>query len=147
MIKSGFAFHVHHDQLVEFCTDYDERERYIKENKPEKERELRLKFFKLIPEDRLPPKLVEAWKAYIEERKTYDEARETYDKAWKAYNEAEKTYVETRKTYDGARNAYDEAWKACNEAWKAHKADLIKLHEELCPECPWDGRTIFSGKQ
>ena len=93
--KSGVAFHCHHDQLVEWCFDYDERVKFIKEHKPPEEQELRLRLFKLIPKDRLPGKLVKARAAY-----------------WKA------------------RAAYD---------WD-------KLHKELCPDCTWDGKTIFGGK-
>jgi len=32
--------------------------------------------------------------------------------------------------------------------WKKADAELLSLlvtlHEELCPECPWDGKTIFT---
>ncbi len=84
-IISGFAFHCHHDKLVEWVTNYDERVEYIKACKPPGERELRLRLFKMIPIDRLPVKLV----------------------------------------------------KACAEY------DFTELHKELCPDCPWDGKTIF----
>ncbi len=104
MVKSGFAFHVHHNQLWEFCTDYDDRVDIIKKNKPENERELRLRLFKLIPGDRLPKLLIEA-----------------------------------RRAFNEARRAYNEARQVCS-------ADIIKLHDELCPNCPFDGDTIFSDK-
>ena len=57
MSQSGFAFHCHHDVLAEWVYDYDERVRFIKENKPADEQELRLRLFKLIPEDHLPEDL------------------------------------------------------------------------------------------
>lgn len=88
MAKSGFAFHVHHNVLAEWCYDYGERVKVIKKDKPVEEQELRLRLFRLIPEDRLPVKL---------------------DKAWEAYGK-----------------------------------ELKILHQELCPDCPWDGHTIFS---
>ena len=93
----GFAFHAHHYQLMEFCDDYEERVKCIRENKPLNEQELRLRLFKMIPQDRLPPVLNEARKAY-------------------------------------------------NEAWEAYEPEIIKLHEELCPNCPWDNSTIFTRK-
>ena len=49
--------------------------------------------------------------------------------AWKAYHEA---VAPARKAYDEAvvvREAHDEA------------------HEKECPDCPWDGRTIFLEKE
>jgi tetratricopeptide (TPR) repeat protein len=188
MIKTGFAFHVHHDRLVEFCTDYDGRVAYIKSHKPEGEQELRLRLFKLIPKNKLPLQLVkametyaearetcdeametyaearetcdearetydEAWKTYDEAWKTYAEARETCDEAWETYDEAGKTYAEAGKTYAEARETCDEAEKTYDEAWKTYaearetcEAELIKLHAELCPDCPWDGKTIFKSK-
>ena len=73
-IISGFAFHVHHDVLVEYCTDYQERVDYIKERKPANEQGLRLRLFKMIPIDRVPPVLVEAGKAYVEAGKAYEPA-------------------------------------------------------------------------
>ncbi len=83
MVKSGLAFHVHHDKLIEFCTDYDDRVRYIKANKPADEVDLRLRLFQLIPAERLPGResaewaaYVEAWAAYVKARAAYDEARE-----------------------------------------------------------------------
>lgn len=107
-VKSGFAFHVHHDELIEFCTDYDERVKYIKENKPLEEQELRLRLFRLIPSDRLPPPLVVAVKAY----------------------------KKAKKTYEKAKKAYEKAKKTC-------EPEILKLHKELCPDCPWNGETIF----
>ena len=60
MRESGLAFHVHHDLLFEHCYDYDERVDFIKNCKPEGERKLRLKLFKMIPDDRLPQDGLEA---------------------------------------------------------------------------------------
>ena len=72
--KSGFAFHCHHDQLVEWVTNYGERVRYIKKHKPKNEVELRLKLFKFIPLDRLPVELIKAGEAYVKAvRKYYPE--------------------------------------------------------------------------
>ena len=123
MIKTGFAFHVHHDKLVEFCTDYDERVSYIKSNKPLNEQELRLRLFKLTPQELLPKS--EAWEAYGKAKKAHNEAREACSEAWEAY---------------------DKAWEAYGKAKKACESELIKLHAELCPNCPWDGKTIFPKK-
>ena len=129
MKKTGFAFHCHHDTLFEYVTDYDERVRYIKEYKPEREQGLRLKLFKIIPDDRFPTKLDKA-------REAYDKAREANDKAWEAYDKAWKTNDKAWEAYDKAREAYD-------KAREAYKPEIEALHKELCPGCPWDGKTIF----
>lgn len=117
--KSGLAFHVHTHMLVEWCWDYDESVDYIKNYNSQDEVELLLKLFKPIPTERSPIELVKAGEAY-------NEAREAYDTAWKAYREAWKAYIEKKKDYMPL---------------------LEKLHEELCPNCPWDGRSIFSERR
>ncbi len=101
MKKSGLAFHCHHDVLLEYVYDYDERVRFIKENKPEKEQELRLRLFQMIPDEFIPGRDSPEWAAY--------------DKAGAAYD-------------------------------KANRKELEALHLSLCPDCPWNGRTIFRGK-
>ena len=48
-----------------------------------------------------------------------------------------------------ARKARDAAWKAWkaqearNAAYSKHKVEIEALHAEECPNCPWDGETIF----
>ena len=119
-MRSGLAFHVHHDRLMEYCYDYDERVGYIKTGKPAEEQELRLRLFKLIPLDRIPGKDSKIWEAH-------NKAGEALDKAGEAYDEA-------REAYNKAREAYG----------KAYSSEIVALHKELCPDCPWDGTTIFS---
>ena len=140
-IKTGFAFHVHHDVLVEFCTDYDKRVKYIRTTKPKEEQELRLRLFKLIPSDHLPKNLLETEVAYNEVEAVYDEAKAAYNKARAAFNEARVAYNVVWTAYD---EAYDKARTACNEARAAYASLFEQLHQELCPDCPWDGQTIFS---
>ncbi len=126
MRKSGFAFHCHHDKLAEWCFDFNERVKYIKATKPEGEIKLHLKLFKLIPPDRIPTDLVKACKVYVK-------AEKVYDKAWKVYVKARKAYYEAR--------------EVCDKELTLHKDYFDKLHMELCPNCPWDGETIFSNKE
>ena len=102
-MKTKFAWHVHHDILVEPLTEpIETRRAYIRANKPEQEIATRLRLLKAV-KGRLPAKLVEAMKAYDEARKAYDEALE------------------------------------------ASMPAIIKLHAKECPNCPWDGETIFPG--
>ena len=109
MKKSGLAFHCHHDVLFEYVYDYDERVRFIKENKPKSEQKLRLKLFKLIPDELIPGRDSPEYRAY-----------------------------------DKAREAHGKAWEACD---KKYRKELEELHTKLCPNCPWDGKTIFSEKK
>ena len=45
-----------------------------------------------------------------------------------------------------AREALDKACEAYNKAWEAYASEIEKLHKEEHPDCPWNGRTIFSKK-
>ena len=121
-IRSGFAFHCHHDTLFEWVWDFEERVRHIKEHKPQKEQGLRLKLFQMIPSERLPQELLKAWAAY--------------DKAWAACAKAKAAYDKAKAAYYGAWADYDKAVADCAPQMEA-------LHKELCPDCPWDGKTIF----
>ena len=71
-------------------------------------------------------------------------------KPWRIYQKAWQTYIDTRLTSDEPWRAYDAAWWAYSEAWRAYKKALIihaievnELHNAECPDCPWDGKTLF----
>ena len=131
-----FAWHVHHDRLIEpLIGSIEERIAYIKEHKPKHERGLRLRLLKPVIGP-LPIIYEEAWKAYEEAWKAYVEAWKAYDETRKAYGEAGKAYVEARKAYDEARKAYVEAGEVSQPI-------IEQLHLNECPNCPWDGSTIF----
>ena len=162
----GIAFHCHHDKLCEYVYDYDKRVEAIKRTKPVEEQELRLRLFKMIPDDRLPgrdsPEYLacdKAGAAFDKAGAAYDKAGAAYDKAGAAYDKAWAAYDKAGAAYDKAGAAYDKAWAAYNKAvaaydkavaaydkaWAAYnKEELERLHIELCPNCPWDGHTIFS---
>jgi len=65
----GFAIHCHHNILVEYCYDYDERVEAIKRDKPENEQKTRLRLFKILPEEALKDIPVRFQKAYAEREK------------------------------------------------------------------------------
>ena len=122
MIRAGFAFHCHHNQLIECIYDFNKRVEYIKENKPPEEQSLRLRLFQLIPSDRIPAQDSVEWITYDKAWEAYKKVREAYDKAGEAYVKAEEAYL------------------------LKYSQELEELHKELCPDCPWDGKTIFTRK-
>src|SRR3990167_9218747 len=94
--SSGLSIHCHHDVLVEYCYDYDERVASIKKEKPKNEQEIRLRVFKILPKKPkkdIPADLLRAYQAW----KQADQTRKQADQAWK--------------------QAY-QAWKRANQAWK-----------------------------
>lgn len=136
--KAGFYWHVHHDVLLEWCHDEQERVDYIKNHKLANEIETRLKWMKPV-EGKLPKALVEAGEDYFKER-------EAYRKAGKAYAKARRIK---------AREAFDIAWEACNKARVAyrkalqdHKNEIEALHaKEHLLDCPWNGERLVFPKE
>lgn len=122
MIKTGFFWHVHHDLVVEWCHDYDERSNYIRNSKPNHEKELRLKLFKPV-EGTLPGEVIKASQAYAQALQNFDKANQSCD-------------FQARLTFVQARQAFDRALKRNMPAINA-------LHVVECPDCPWNRYTIF----
>ena len=144
-----YYWHIHHEVLLEPSDDIGERIEYIKNNKPVEEIPIRLHLLKEV-KGKLPEAYAEAYKAYDEAWKARAEASKARDEAYKACDEASKALDEAWKACDEACKAYDEAskdyyeaWKDRDEAWKARKLEIEALHELECPNCPWDGKTIF----
>ena len=141
--KSGLAFHCHHDRLYEFVYDYDERVNYIKQNKPADEIELRLRLFKPILEQLIPGRNSKEYAAY---GKTWA----AYGKKWAAYDKARAACVRKWAAYGKTWAAYHKASVACDKAWAAYDKkyghEIENLHRKLCPDCTWNGKTIFPDK-
>ena len=52
---------------------------------------------------------------------------------------------EAWQVYDKARQIFNEARQALDKALKNNMPVIIALHKEECPNCSWDGKTIFPG--
>ena len=155
--KSGFAFHCHHDVLVEWVENYDERVEYIKATKPVDEQELRLRLFQMIPADKLSgelAKLLEArdkvYETYTASIKAANKANETLSRRWEARDEIpeirNKAWQDNDKAWENRREtrlSYLTALEDYKQLWETCQPEFVKLHEVLCPDCPWDGETIF----
>ena len=146
MKTKGFYWHIHHDVLVEWTDDINERIRFIKENQPEHEIKTRLKLMKPV-KGKLPEGFVRAYKARDKADKAWDKAYKAWDKAYKARDKAYKAWVKAYKARDKARDkaykAWDKAWDKAYKAWDKYKTKIEALHEKECPDCHWDGKTIF----
>ena len=79
---SGLAHCCHHDKHYEYCYDYDERVKFIKESNPPEEQELRLRLFQIIPDDVLPGKDSPSWEACRKALATYRKALDAYFKVY-----------------------------------------------------------------
>jgi len=142
MAKSGFYWHVHHDILLEYCYDYDERADYIRTNKPEHEIETRIRLMQPV-QGKLPAGLVKAARAYAGAGKARDEAWRAFHEAWDAFHEVRDAYYEAWRTCDEAREAFHEARAAHYEAWDAHRTEIEALHAEECGCSEWNGEELI----
>ena len=139
----GWAWHVHHEVLLEPLTEpIENRIAYIKAEKPAHEIELRLHLLKPV-KGSVPKVLLDAWKAYVDAWKAYVDAQKAYWNMGKAYEDAGKAYEDAGKAYEDAGKAYDDAQKAYWNMGKACVDELNALHALECPNCPWNGKTIF----
>ena len=114
---SGFAWHVHHDQLVEWCWSFAERRAFILAHKPMSEQHIRLTRLRPVRAPLGDPTLLEA----------YTQAREAKEQAWEAYEQAWEASIQAQKAYE----------------LSVPPDALAAAHAEECPGCPWDGKTLF----
>lgn len=148
-----WAWHVHHDTLVEpLRRPIQERRAYIRLSKPAEEIKIRLRLLKLV-RGPVPLPLLEAWAAYRKawaayRKAGYEKADAAYHKAalekpWRAYENAAMACDKASVAYEKAWAAYYKALTAYYKAGAACQEDIERLHAEECPNCPWDGKTIF----
>ena len=125
----GFYWHVHHNKLLEWCYNYDERADIIRNHRPESEQAIRLRLFQPV-KGQLPKKVVKAGQIF-------DQAWQTLDQGWQAYIQAGQALVRAdEEAYYQARRVYD-------KAIANNKEVIEQLHAIECPNCPWNGHTIF----
>jgi len=161
-MKPKYYWHIHHGVLFEQATEpIKNRIAYIKAEKAEWERSLRLRLLKPVKDQK---RLIAILTAY---EKATAPALEAYKKvevtAWEAYEKAKATALEAyKKAKAPAWEAYEKAKATALEAYEKAKAPALEayekatapasakrdkaintLHAKECPNCPWDGMTIF----
>jgi len=145
MTEMKAYWHIHHDVLVEFSGDIEERIRYIKTHKPAKEVPLRLRLLKPV-QGKLPDTVIKAGVTNHEASVARDKARVAYDKAWVTRDKTRASCDKAGAAYYEASMARDKAGAVLNETLDAHQSEIEALHAQECPDCPWNGKTIFPGK-
>src|SRR3990172_2863727 len=142
-------WHIHHEVLLEWSDDIQERIDFIQAEKPKHEVEIRLRLLKPV-QGALPPKLVKAGdardKAYdanAKARDAYDKARDAYVKAGDARDKAKAAYDKAGDPFVKAKAAFVKAKAAYNKAYDECLPQIEALHALECPDCHWNGTTIF----
>jgi len=157
-LKQGLALHVHHDVLVEYCFNYDERVKYIKSDKPKEEQAIRLKVFKILPKEaekdspkgyfEASQKCQEAYQKWQEAYKKCREAYQEWEEAYQKWDEASQKCQEAYQKRKEASQKYQEAYKKWQEAyqkWTVKSKDAF--HKKYCvKDCPWNGKELVFEK-
>ncbi len=164
-------WHIHHDTLFEIAA-YSIKTRigWILGNKPDHEIETRLRLLRPI-QGEFPKDVLCAYGAAQDARRSSEAAMQATHKPCTEYhyelatlsNEAE-SYEEKERVYTGSqknRTALGEAYdlsitkmhaaadtardvkQAYEEVILIHAAEIEALHDLECPDCPWNGSTIF----
>ena len=129
-------WHIHHKLILEFAAEpIENRIEYIREGKPKSEIALRLKLLKPV-RGKLPGDVHKAGTVLDKARADVNKATADVDKAWTVLDKA-------RVAYDKAREAYNKAEAAYDKAIADNLPAIMALHDKECPNCPWDGETIF----
>ena len=138
-LNSGLSIHCHHNALIEYCYDYKERVKYIKENKFKNEQEIRLRLFKILPKEAEKDLLERYLKAYTECKKADAKWIKTYAEWKKANTEQVKTYTKWIKANAEWTKAYAE-WEKAYAEWPQKSKDAF--HKKWCGCKEWNGKEL-----
>ena len=138
------CWHIHHDELLEWSIEpLEQRAAFIREHKPAHEIPVRLQFLAPV-RGALPEAVVEARRVYNEARRALNEAvADHHVKMERAYAEVGRLGEVVVGPFVEVKRACAEARRAYNEAVVDHRDEIKALHRSECPDCPWDGKTIF----
>lgn len=146
MTTNTWYWHVHHDMLCEPLTgQLEERIAYILASKPRAQHALRLRLLRPVHTP-LP-------RAYRTAAGAYQDALQAYTHACKDFSYANEQFFVDKKAYilaharrTDTRSTYVRAETAYVRAYARARAAIDALHQEECPGCPWDGKTIFGAQ-
>ena len=131
---ASLYWHVHHDVLFEPLTESLEvRQGVIREYKPKREQELRLRLLKPV-RGPLSTGLDKALRAYFKAHDAYGKAHDAYGKMLETEGSQRADKVLLR--------AYNKSRDAFSKVRTSFGLEIDELHRQECPECPWDGTTL-----
>jgi hypothetical protein len=153
--KIKWVWHPYHDVLIEpLIKPLKKHIDFLRVVESKDEQKIHLSLVKIV-KGKLPKKLIEAGKEYIKAWEIAEKAYEDYIKVRDAYKgkirKKYKTYKDyywavVRKAYYKALALVDKAVKTSAKIKKAINKEVLALHEKECPNCPWNGKTIFNKK-
>ena len=151
-----YYWHVHHDIFCEEATEpIENRIQFIKNHKPEKQIETRLKLLRIVKNQEAVKEIFSEYEKI--EQPAWDEYLKIEQSAWKEYLKIERPALEAyEKIERSAWKEYEKIQQSAREkylkirrsAMKRRNQKLEELHKIECfPDCPWNGKTIFPEKE
>ena len=133
--EAGLYWHVYHERLFEWCWDVEERWKHIKDLKPPEEVETRLR-------------LMQPVKGTLGGEEAFSEYKKALAEHSKVVAEYDEVDAKAGAEYEKAHAEYTKAFVEYTKAWDAwistiRPGDAEALHAIECPNCPWNGKTIF----
>lgn len=133
-----YCWHMHHTSLVE--QEYEPLERriqFIKQNKPKDEIETRLCLIKRVKNQRLVRRIFKYEGDYTA----------AYDKVVRAFEAKHPNGQHTSEEFEEKMEKLAVLAKKRRESAKKARPLAEALHKKECPNCPWNGSTIFPDKK
>ena len=135
----GLDWHVRHKNLYGWCFSEEGRKAYIRQHKPIEEQETRLRLMKRIIGP-IPPMLIRLCKEASIAGRALDAAQKTRLKARGGSWGVQETYDKTLQTWLAVQEKLRSVQEIC-------QPEMERLHAVECPDCPWNGETIFPGSE
>jgi len=156
--NTGLAIHLHHNILLEYCYDYNERVQVIKDIKPINQQEIRLRLFKMLSKKaikELPGVVIKASinlgeinedriKAHTEWNEAFDEWNGAFDKKDKEFTkwvEVQSKWNKMNTVRERVNTKFEKAytkWKNVYNEWD----DKEEWHKRHCGCKEWNGKEI-----
>ena len=140
------VWHIHHEMLLEPLEEpFETRVKYIKATKRAYEVPIRLRLMKPVQEGNLLlPFLAKAQAKVARAYANANKAHIAWDAAFEGQGKRTTTYDSLDKVFAKLAAACDERDKARVQwAYACSDPRVFALHKKECPNCPWNGRTIF----
>lgn len=147
-------WHVHHNLLFEPLTaPVDVRREVIVKQKPLWAVPIRLRLLAPVRGE-VPEALAHALDACRQAMAIRDRTRVAYDQAAEAYYQAGGIGYQGMDAVGQTWDTYKQATTDLDSAWFAYEKERIRslpqmeaLHKKECPDCPWDGESIFPDRE
>ena len=134
------VWHIHHDMLCEPLTEpFETRVAYIKSQKRAIEVPTRLRLMK--PVRGKLPELDKVSAELLKARAEWEKACAEWEKACAELLKAGAKVLKAGAELNKASAEFNKAGAELDKALR--HPSVLALHAKECPDCPWDGETIF----